>query len=153
MQLVGSGMPLYDYECVRCDLRWESFRPIADRLGERCGSCGGPAHQFLAKAPYSKRFTPYYNHSFGTLVRSPGHLNRLNKEHGLETISWAEYQKFKPEPGAKPPSPLDELTLNDYRAGLAQIRAREGRAVDDDPDPNRIISDEEAAKIRAEQSA
>jgi len=80
-------------------------------------------------------------------VTSPGHIKRLAKEHNVIDVSTREYKDTISKHDV-PQAPDDGLTVESMKAALAKIRAREGRAVDDDPGQGRIITDEEAKTIR-----
>ena len=41
-------MPLYAYQCKGCGSDFDARRPIAERDGVDCPSCGGPALRHLA---------------------------------------------------------------------------------------------------------
>lgn len=52
-------MPLYEYNCPVCGIRFEEFRSIADRAGAKCVKCHGPAQQIIS-LPAVHTFKPHF---------------------------------------------------------------------------------------------
>ena len=44
-------MPIYDYECIKCSLRFELRRSLGDNSGTTCPSCKREAHRVFSAAP------------------------------------------------------------------------------------------------------
>ncbi len=42
------GVPIYEYECERCQHRFEIMQRFSDRALKKCEKCGGPVHKLLS---------------------------------------------------------------------------------------------------------
>lgn len=42
------GVPIYEYECERCQHRFEIMQKFSDRPVKKCGKCGGLVHKVLS---------------------------------------------------------------------------------------------------------
>lgn len=52
-------MPVYDYECSRCEFVFEHIAPVEDdRMPVGCPACGGFARRKFSPTPYL--FVPYH---------------------------------------------------------------------------------------------
>ena len=40
-------MPTYDYECGKCEHRFEKFQPISDKPISKCPKCGGKTRRLI----------------------------------------------------------------------------------------------------------
>ena len=41
-------MPLYEYQCKKCQHRFEKIQKFSDPLVKKCPQCGGPVEQLLS---------------------------------------------------------------------------------------------------------
>lgn len=41
-------MPLYEYQCKKCQHRFERIQKFSDPLIKKCPECGGPVEQLLS---------------------------------------------------------------------------------------------------------
>jgi len=41
-------VPIYEYECERCEHRFEVLQKFSDRPLRKCEKCGGPVHKVLS---------------------------------------------------------------------------------------------------------
>ena len=41
-------MPLYEYQCKKCQHRFEKIQKFSDPLVKKCPKCGGPVEQLLS---------------------------------------------------------------------------------------------------------
>jgi putative FmdB family regulatory protein len=41
-------VPLYEYQCKKCQHRFEKIQKFSDRLVKKCPKCGGPVQQLLS---------------------------------------------------------------------------------------------------------
>jgi len=41
-------MPLYEYQCKKCQHRFEKIQKFSDRPIKKCPECGGPVEQLLS---------------------------------------------------------------------------------------------------------
>lgn len=46
-------MPLYEYQCSRCEIRFESRKSIEDRHSTICPKCAGIAEKIISAANYT----------------------------------------------------------------------------------------------------
>lgn len=82
-------MPLYDYQCKKCNCEFEEVQKIEDRYNVPCPKCGRKSDLLIT---CSKRdwFRVHINEDFdGTPIEvtSKKHLKELCKKHGV--YSWA----------------------------------------------------------------
>lgn len=42
------NVPIYEYECERCEHRFEVMQKFSDRPLRKCEKCGGPVHKVLS---------------------------------------------------------------------------------------------------------
>ncbi len=42
------GVPIYEYECERCQHRFEVMQKLSHRPLKKCERCGGPVHKLLS---------------------------------------------------------------------------------------------------------
>ncbi|MEK6718369.1 MAG: FmdB family zinc ribbon protein [candidate division NC10 bacterium] len=42
------GVPIYEYECERCQHRFEIMQKLSDRPLKKCEKCGGPVQKVLS---------------------------------------------------------------------------------------------------------
>jgi putative FmdB family regulatory protein len=42
------GVPIYEYECQRCQNRFEVMQKFSDRPVKKCSRCGGPVNKVLS---------------------------------------------------------------------------------------------------------
>ena len=41
-------MPLYEYQCKKCGLRFEKIQKFSDKPVKKCPECGGPVEQTIS---------------------------------------------------------------------------------------------------------
>lgn len=77
-------MPLYDYQCRKCDNVYEEFCSYKDRKRKKCKLCGGTMNM-LFSAPNIHLFKPFsldVSPMESIRVETKGELKRVCKEHG-----------------------------------------------------------------------
>ena len=77
-------MPLYDFQCLKCNKEFEQFSKIDRRLSVKC-SCGGKTKVLLSTAS-KDWFKPSVWEDFTDYpieVTSKKHLKELCKKHGV----------------------------------------------------------------------
>jgi len=47
--MVSGNMPIYEYGCSGCCLKFELLRPMAEADGVECPRCHGPAKRLLSR--------------------------------------------------------------------------------------------------------
>ena len=58
-------MPLYEYECDSCGLRFEMIRRFSDPPVETCKNCGGPVHKLFSAPAIRFKGTGWYVTDYG----------------------------------------------------------------------------------------
>ncbi len=53
-------MPLYEYECERCSIRFEVIQKFSDPPVDKCRSCGGPVRRLLSAPAIQFKGTGWY---------------------------------------------------------------------------------------------
>lgn len=53
-------MPLYEYECERCDHRFERIQKFSDPPVETCPKCGGPVHKLMSSPAIQFKGSGWY---------------------------------------------------------------------------------------------
>lgn len=53
-------MPLYEYECENCGVRFEVIQKFADAPVETCRACGGKVHRLLSAPAIQFKGTGWY---------------------------------------------------------------------------------------------
>jgi len=53
-------VPIYEYECERCQHRLEVMQKFSDRPLKKCEKCGGPVHKVLSAPALLFKGTGWY---------------------------------------------------------------------------------------------
>jgi putative FmdB family regulatory protein len=53
-------MPLYEYECQSCHLRFERIQKFSDPLVSTCPTCGGPVQKLLSTSAFHLKGSGWY---------------------------------------------------------------------------------------------
>jgi putative FmdB family regulatory protein len=53
-------VPIYEYECDRCQHRFEVMQKFSDRPLKKCEKCGGPVHKLLSAPGLVFKGTGWY---------------------------------------------------------------------------------------------
>lgn len=53
-------MPLYEYQCDRCDQRFEAIRKFSDPPVEKCPSCGGTVRKLFSSPAIQFKGSGFY---------------------------------------------------------------------------------------------
>lgn len=53
-------MPLYEYECEKCQHRFEKIQKFSDPLVDTCPKCGGPVHKLMSSPAIQFKGTGWY---------------------------------------------------------------------------------------------
>jgi len=80
-------MPLYTYECQRCEMTRDEFRSIAARNEPLACECGAPMKKIIGVHSVVGDVQPYYDDNLESYVKSKQHRRALMKERGV-------YEKF-----------------------------------------------------------
>ena len=72
-------MPLYEYQCSRCQHRFEKLQRFSDPPASSCPACGGPVSQVLSPPAIQFKgsgwYVTDYAHKSSTSAASAGHGN------------------------------------------------------------------------------
>ena len=81
-------MPIYEYECLKCNRKFELLQPIQDRNNTKCPKCKQPVKLLISSGVGKDWFRPHWNeHLDGEkpiYVKSKKHYKKLCKERGVE---------------------------------------------------------------------
>lgn len=47
-------MPLYEYQCYRCGIKFDQLKLIAERGDAPCPQCGQPSERIITSMPHHK---------------------------------------------------------------------------------------------------
>src|SRR5476649_1970693 len=53
-------MPLYEYECESCGVRFERIQKFSDPLEDTCPTCGGKVHKLLSSPAFQFKGSGFY---------------------------------------------------------------------------------------------
>jgi len=53
-------MPIYEYECTRCNSHFEVFQKITARPKRKCEKCGGPLTKLISQSSFHLKGSGWY---------------------------------------------------------------------------------------------
>lgn len=53
-------MPLYEYQCTKCGVRFEKIQKFSDPLVDTCPTCGGKVEKLLSAPAFAFKGTGFY---------------------------------------------------------------------------------------------
>lgn len=53
-------MPLYEYQCQKCNHRFEKIQKFSDPIEDTCPSCGGPVQKLMSSPAIQFKGTGWY---------------------------------------------------------------------------------------------
>jgi putative FmdB family regulatory protein len=53
-------MPLYEYQCTKCGVRFEKIQKFSDPLVDTCPTCGGKVEKLLSAPAFTFKGTGFY---------------------------------------------------------------------------------------------
>ncbi|NOZ86643.1 MAG: zinc ribbon domain-containing protein [Deltaproteobacteria bacterium] len=53
-------MPIYEYQCQRCNAHYEVFQKINARPLRKCEKCGGPLTKLISQSSFQLKGTGWY---------------------------------------------------------------------------------------------
>ena len=59
-------MPLYEYQCEQCSVRFERIEKASARKDERCPECGGTARRLIGAPALQFKGSGWYVNDYGT---------------------------------------------------------------------------------------
>jgi putative FmdB family regulatory protein len=96
-------MPIYEYQCRKCDKTWESYSSLTHEImNETCQECGGMGDR-LYSVSHPKIFQPFTTTNIlpegqPVTVRGSGQLRQLEAEHGVKMADGPPPPTRVPEP-------------------------------------------------------
>ncbi len=79
-------MPIYEYVCEKCKVRWEATHVMDERKDEYCPECGGQVDNLIS-TPYVKIFEPFFEPNLswrGDHITSEDQLRRLCRKKKVQ---------------------------------------------------------------------
>jgi putative FmdB family regulatory protein len=58
-------MPVYEYRCNSCNIRFELRQKFSDQPAEKCPECGGPVRKLVSAASFSLKGGGWYGDGYG----------------------------------------------------------------------------------------
>ena len=58
-------MPIYEYECARCNQRFERLQRLSDPLLTACPNCGGAVHKMISSTAFSLKGGGWHAEGYG----------------------------------------------------------------------------------------
>ena len=62
-------MPIYEYECESCDVRFELMQKFSDKPVKKCPKCGGTVHKVLSAPALVFKGTGWYVTDYASAER------------------------------------------------------------------------------------
>ncbi len=75
-------MPLYEYQCTRCEHRFEKLQRFSDPPVEECPACGGPVSQLLSPPALQFKGSGWYVTDYAKKNSSPAPSTPGNGKSG-----------------------------------------------------------------------
>ena len=88
-------MPFYDYECVKCGVRFEELQKISDQPLRKHNGCGGRVRRLPSAPAIQFKGTGFYITDYARAGKSSGDGNG-KKESGAEAKPAASEKSDKP---------------------------------------------------------
>ncbi len=90
-------MPLYEYECLGCEVRTEKIQRFSDPPLAACPSCGGELKRLIHAPAVQFKGTGWYVTDYGGKNESGKRGESKNGSSDTETVSKADKKESKPE--------------------------------------------------------
>jgi putative FmdB family regulatory protein len=127
-------MPLYEYQCTKCGVRFEKIQKFSDPLVDTCPTCGGKVEKLLSAPAFTFKGTGFYITDYsrkgetaaGEKAERAGKPVESEKSGGDKTESKAE---SKSEPAAK--ESKDSKSPSPKEAGAKEAKPAPATAKND----------------------
>ena len=63
-------MPVYEYRCNDCNIRFELRQKFSDPPADRCSKCGGTVRKIVSAASFSLKGAGWFGDGYGTKAES-----------------------------------------------------------------------------------
>ncbi len=97
-------MPIYEYECVDCNKRFERLQRLSDPLLTVCPSCGGGVHKAFSVPAIQFKGSGWYVTDYG---KDSGRSTALAKKEDTESAAPKPESKTKEKPAKNPAGKSD----------------------------------------------
>lgn len=64
-------MPIYEYECKKCDKIIEQIQKFSDPLLKKCPECGGKVEKLISKSSFILKGSGYYSTDYKKPTETP----------------------------------------------------------------------------------
>ncbi|MGI9101291.1 MAG: FmdB family zinc ribbon protein [Terriglobales bacterium] len=91
-------MPIYEYECQKCQLRFERLQKLSDPPATKCPKCGGKVSQLLSAPAVQFKGTGWYVTDY---ARKSGAPSGDGKKAEAKAESKTETTKSESKPAKK----------------------------------------------------
>ena len=65
-------MPIYEYECEKCEYRFERFQNFQDEEVKTCEKCGGPVRRLISRTAFVLKGSGWYLTDYPSKSRKEG---------------------------------------------------------------------------------
>jgi putative FmdB family regulatory protein len=91
-------MPLYEYQCKKCQHRFEKIQKFSDAPMKKCPECGGPVEQLLSAPAVQFKGSGWYVTDYAKKSASPMSSNGGSSDKTEKPEKSKEETKSKSEP-------------------------------------------------------
>ena len=93
-------MPLYEYECNACGVRFERIQRFSDKLVKICPECGGSVQKLLSSSAIQFKGTGWYVTDYAKKSGAPAESGDAGKASSGEKGDKKEKKDAKPSSGS-----------------------------------------------------
>ncbi len=98
-------MPIYEYECKRCNAHSEVMQKVSDKPLTRCRKCGGRLEKLLSAPAIQFKGSGWYVTDYaGRKSADQGEEKKSKESSTAETKSASKEKSGKKEPAKKAPA-------------------------------------------------
>ena len=94
-------MPLYEYQCQKCGLRFERIQRFSDPLVKKCPECGGKVEQLLSAPAVQFKGSGWYVTDYAKKSAGSSSKSEAESKSDSGKDTGKKETKAKPEPTAK----------------------------------------------------
>ena len=89
-------MPLYEYQCTKCDHRFERIQRFSDPLVKKCPECGGKVEQLLSAPAVQFKGSGWYVTDYAK-KSSAGSSSNAESESKSDSVKDSSKKESKPK--------------------------------------------------------
>jgi putative FmdB family regulatory protein len=90
-------MPLYEYQCKKCQHRFEKIQKFSDPHVKKCPKCGGPVEQLLSAPAVQFKGSGWYVTDYAKKSGSQASSNGGSSDKGDKTEKTEKKDDAKPK--------------------------------------------------------